>query len=142
MTEGQLAVEVDPGPWPEPEHAHCWPVRATVTGMVSWDSPKPTKIRSLTVELRWRTEGRGDTDQASAARQELAKGQLPPGQHRWPFQLALPPEGPITYEGHLIRIIWELRAFLDVARGPDLEFTVPVTVLPDYDLGQLAAALA
>lgn len=138
MAEGELNVTLDAGPWSEPGYEQCRPVGGVVSGTVTWNAPEPLKMRLIEVELRWRTEGRGDTDQEAPAKQELAKYELPAGESSWRFELRLPPDGPITYEGHLIRILWEVRAHIDIAWGRDLEFTTPLTVLPDYDPGQLA----
>jgi hypothetical protein len=123
----------DAGPWTEPGYEQCWPIGGVVSGTVTWSAPQPLKMRLVEVELRWRTEGRGDEDKQSPARQELAKYELPAGESSWRFELQIPADGPITYEGHLLRILWETRAHIDIAWTRDQQSTAALTVLPDYD---------
>ncbi len=72
-----------------------------------------------TVELAWRTTGRGSqgADVAASARVE------PDGDGRARFQLDVPADGPMSIDGTLVQVVWEVRV-------ADAEATAPLTVLP------------
>jgi len=87
-----------------------------------------SRARSVRLQLRNFTEGRGDTDSTIARETELrieTHGGLDA-----PFRLEVPHYGPISYDGRLIRVKWELRARLDLKMARDATTTVPVLVLP------------
>jgi hypothetical protein len=63
------------------------------------------------VELGWRTEGRGDRDHAIIQSQPLDLPALLNGRSI-PFTFQIPPEGPITYDGLLFRVMWEITVSL------------------------------
>jgi hypothetical protein len=85
-------------------------------GSASWDDPPGGRARA-TLWLVWRTEVRLDQiprsegtirapgDYCLVAQQSLEVGGRPV-----PFEFAIPNEGPITYQGQLMRVIWELVA--------------------------------
>jgi hypothetical protein len=62
-----------------------------------------------TLELRWYTEGRGTCDRQTIHSLTLNPEKLATGVPI-PFTLKIPDEGPITYNGSLLRIIWEVQA--------------------------------
>lgn len=97
---------------------------AVISGTFSWR--REDEPRLARVALRYSTEGRGDTD-----REEAAFIDFPPlhsGQHR--FSLTVPVDGPITYEGDLITLQWEVRGHLDVALRKDPDSAQPLVVTP------------
>lgn len=83
----------------------------TVTGTVTWSGNRGNK--PVAVVLRYRTEGRGDTDSAVLARVDL--GALETGQSR--FRLDVPLIGPVTYNGHLVRLLWQVAVQIPAGRG-------------------------
>lgn len=96
-------------------------VGSVFTGTMVW-SDLPKTPRELTVELRYTTSGRGDTDEDVV--DTVSFPARPTGTEK--FELHLPAAGPITYSGNLIHIEWSVRAFADVAlaRDPDVRTTV------------------
>ena len=103
---------------------------STVRGQVLWD-PSEKAPDSLTVELRFRTEGRGTEDVGVVAGTERTFTGDPTMTAPWmEFEFELPIDAPVTYDGNLIRVIWEVDARLDVAWARDPKATAELTVLP------------
>lgn len=90
------------------------PLRGRLTGRT--ESGKAP--RAFVVEVGWRTEGRGKVD-----RHEVASVRLEPrgtrGEIDGQIEIPLPAGGPVSYDGDLVRIIWELRVRLDIPWGRD-----------------------
>jgi hypothetical protein len=82
-----------------------------VLGGVSWTGNG--KFERVGVVLRYRTEGRGDVDADVVARYEL--GTAESGQTR--FRLDVPPLGPVTYHGRLLRVLWQVAVYLPVNKA-------------------------
>jgi len=97
-----------------------------VAGTVRWHGNG--RRQRVGVVLRYRTEGRGDVDTDVVAAVEL--GDADAGESR--FRLDVPPLGPVTYNGRLLRLLWVVavqipanRSFLGTAAAADL------TVVPN-----------
>ncbi len=134
MSEVSMRFELDRGPWEGEEYERCFAVGGSIGGRLIVDVLNGQRARELRVELRWRTEGRGDRNEEKVAAQTVLSGDLPAMQSAaMPFTLDVPDAGPITYEGHLIRIRWFVRGVVDVPWGKDIFDEVPVTVLPTYE---------
>ena len=109
--------------------------QSTVGGLVrasiAWQHDKDP--HDVTVELRWYTEGRGDTNSAIADRVvvDRAQGPIPPSLEA---TLTVPTNGPITYDGVMIRVRWQVRATLGIRWGRDPRAEVPLLVRPYVDL--------
>ncbi|MDO5498071.1 MAG: hypothetical protein Q4F67_00130 [Propionibacteriaceae bacterium] len=102
-----------------------------VAGVVTWDPRNVTRARSFQIAVRWRTEGRGDRDEGTIARVDIPLPEGPPAAvTKYPFRFAIPPEGPVTYFGRLIRIIWEVEARVDIEWAIDPNTKVSFTVVP------------
>lgn len=86
-----------------------------VSGVVTWDPRGVARARAFVITVGWRTEGRGDTDRATLTtfRQPFTQGP-PTTVTTFPFRFWLPPTGPVTYHGRLLRIIWSVAARVDV----------------------------
>jgi hypothetical protein len=96
-----------------------------LVGTVSWTGN--VRHSGLAVVLRFRTQGRGDVDSAEAARFDLGSGEA--GEAR--FQLDVPAVGPVTYNGQLLRVLWQVavttsgkRKFTSGADSTAVELTV------------------
>jgi hypothetical protein len=127
-----IRIESAPGPWEGPEYQNSWPVGGTIQGRVRCLPAEAMKTRGVRVGVRWRTEGRGTTDEGFADELVLHEGDLRAGQeYDWPFELELG-EGPISYEGNLIRIVWEVVVTVDLPWSHDVEEKLSISVLPDY----------
>lgn len=73
-----------------------------------------TPPKEAKVELRWYTEGRGTPDSQVVDTYLLDPQQLTIGVPL-AFSVATPAEGPITYNGSLLRILWEVRVSISFA---------------------------
>ncbi len=70
-------------------------------GEIVWSSEKQKKIEKVNLSVGWRTEGRGDIEKGKV--QELDIFNVPAF-----FKVQIPIKGPVSYDGQLIRIIWEV----------------------------------
>lgn len=95
-----------------------------VSGVVSWSGPKTP--RSVRVTLQYETQGRGSTDKAEASTVEV----LADNQGYQQFQLDVPSYGPISFDGDLISVIWEVELQLDLKGRRDPKESARVEVLP------------
>jgi hypothetical protein len=82
-----------------------------VLGGVSWTGN--LRLDRVGVVLRYRTEGRGDVDSAAIAHCDL--GPAESGQAR--FRLDVPPLGPVTYHGQLLRLLWQVAVAVPVTKA-------------------------
>jgi len=93
-----------------------------VEGTVSWRLDQPAE----TVELRlfWYTQGKGDQDVGVVAAVPFASPGLA---DRRPFRVRIP-EGPYSFSGKLISLLWALEAVVEPgARAYRIEITVSPT---------------
>jgi hypothetical protein len=65
--------------------------------------------KQATLDLRWYTEGRGTRDRQIIQSLTLNPEKIFTGKPLH-FELQIPDEGPITYNGSLLRILWEVKA--------------------------------
>lgn len=114
-SDSYMNIELDQ-PW-----AECGDY---VSGTVSWSGPK--RPRSVKVRLRYRTEGRGNTDKGEASEVEV----LADNQGYQQFRLAVPSEGPVSFDGNLISLIWEVELRLDLKGRRDPKERERVEILP------------
>ncbi len=105
------------------------------TGDLTYVVPdeKPEAIRGIRLELRYFTEGRGDrySKHLSSMAIEIDTSQNATKR----FEIPVPENAPISYDGQLIRVLWEIKATIDIARGPDYNRVKPVIVVPVNGLG-------
>lgn len=134
MSKPVVTIELERGPWPGDAYEHAWPVGRCVTGRVRIDASVATKTRRITACLEWKTEGRGNRNTGTASRVTIHEGDLYEGMSiRYEFELRIPEDGPISYEGHLIRILWAVMVRIDIPWGRDVVERAAITVVPDYD---------
>lgn len=97
-----------------------------VTGTASWSGN--TRHQQVGVVLRYSTQGRGDTDSAVAARCVLGVDEA--GWAR--FRLDVPPQGPVTYNGQLLRLFWQAMVRIPATRvtGKAGRSMADLTVVP------------
>lgn len=114
MAKPTLDIEFDPGPWTELHLQDHRPVGGTISGRVRMTADEMARCRKLFVTIGWHTEGTGDRDAESILELTLHQGEIFPGEQEFPFSCQLP-DGPISYAGHLINVVWEVHAQLDLA---------------------------
>jgi hypothetical protein len=92
-----------------------------VSGTVSWHLEG---VESLELRLLWYTQGKGDQDSRLVTTVALAS----PGENEVrPFDIRLP-EGPFSFSGKLISLVWALEAVAAPgSRAERLEITVSPT---------------
>lgn len=86
------------------------------------DLEQAADVRAVLVQVGWRTEGRGERNAGVVSEQQVDV--IREGAGTWVRQsvpFAIPAEGPISYDGVLMRIIWELAVRVDIAGGRDIE---------------------
>ena len=98
-----------------------------VRGSALWTPEAGESPRAFYVRLGWRTEGRGSAHEATLWEQRVPPTGMP---MEIPFAVPFPPDWPPSYDGNLIRVIWELVAGLDVALRGDPTERVVLRLLP------------
>jgi hypothetical protein len=96
----------------------------TLSGVVEIQPDSIISCRGVVVTVGWHTEGRGDRNQMTFYEDTLPVNELHPDNpiiHH--FDVVLPPE-PWSYSGTLIRIVWEIRAKVDIALATDINQTL------------------
>lgn len=131
MSEPALAVEVERG---------IVEVGGSVSGQLRLASElddlateSSQRVRAVRVSLRFTTEGRGDTDERSVAELEFPVDHN--GRVEARFDLTVPHDGPISYDGRLVRVRWEVEARIDVKLRRDPTTHIPVLVIPSGGWG-------
>lgn len=116
-------------------------VGSAITGQVSRTPDadgvtSESRARAVRLTLRLRTEGRGDTDTRTIGTSEFAlEGH---GGLTASFSLPVPASSPISYDGSLMRVMYEVEARVDIklARDPKIKrvvLIVPVGGWATYD---------
>lgn len=104
-----------------------------VSGRAVWMPNAGQKARAVKMAVRWRTEGRGTMNKGEVWTTNLPlTAGMPLAPVTIPFNVTLPPDGPVSYNGNLIRIIWEVRMEIDEPLKKDEFAAVPFVVIPRY----------
>ncbi|MEB3229082.1 MAG: hypothetical protein VKJ27_11945 [Synechocystis sp.] len=72
-------------------------------GECHWSAPPETRSCPAKLSLGWRTEGRGDVDHDWYTQTMTLVPQM-----AVPFEWEIPAKAPLSYDGELIRILWEV----------------------------------
>jgi hypothetical protein len=75
-----------------------------IKGSLQWDLESAPEI--IRLQLGWKTEGKGNEDSETLATEMISQ---PPLQGNQEFTFTLP-EGPYSFSGKLISVIWYLKA--------------------------------
>ncbi len=100
-----------------------------VRGTASW-AGQPRDPKAVTATLRWYTEGRGNQDRDEVATVEQRLDGPSAGLDSSTFHLSVPTDAPVTYDGMMIRLRWEVNVELDIPWGRNEEEQAEVWVLP------------
>jgi len=73
-----------------------------------WQTKSDKDFRAATLTIGWRTEGRGNVDKDQFS-QKIKLASLV----SVPFEYEIPLNAPLSYDGQLIRIIWEVVIEMD-----------------------------
>jgi hypothetical protein len=93
-----------------------------VTGHASWSSSGGKAARTFRVICRWRIEGKG--------RRKEDVIDTAGGGNQVAFEFEIPLSGPLSYDGKLFRIIWEIFAIADIPFARNEEEVKSFLVLP------------
>lgn len=96
-------------------------------------SENKQNVRGVRVSLGYTTEGRGDTDEQTVAELEFGVDEY--GRVDTGFELRVPSNGPISYDGRLVRLLWSIEARVDVKLAIDRSTHIPVLVIPNGGWG-------
>ena len=106
-------------------------VGGRVSGSALWTPNTTVTPRQIRVSAIWKTEGRGDKSTGTADELRLEPGPqgfTPPV--TIPFALYLPADGPISYDGKILRIMWQIVARIDLPWAKDEIAEQPFRVVP------------
>jgi hypothetical protein len=99
-----------------------------VRGRVDWytDGRAP---KGVSAQLEWGTQGRGTRNVGvqGRVRHDGESGPIPPS---FDFQFPIPPEGPMSYDGRLLRVLWQVTARIEIPWGRDENAGVAFRVVP------------
>ncbi|QGJ69163.1 Hypothetical protein PBC10988_8300 [Planctomycetales bacterium 10988] len=102
-----------------------------IHGRVTWTPEKEVTPKALIVSLMWRTEGRGSEAKDTVAEVRQTPGPVFAGDpFEMEFEFEIPEEGPVTYNGKLIRVIWEVHFRADIPWAWDVTDATLITVEP------------
>lgn len=91
------------------------PAGGAVEAQILWTPHKQTQPKKAIAKLQWRTEGRGSSDTQVVEQIQLDTHLFTRGvPSQIPIRLSVPSAGPISYNGSLIRIIWEVSLYVDL----------------------------
>ena len=113
-----IRIELDKSDWDDPRFERYHLAGTQVRGRVIVSAPEPLETKGVRVVAGWRTEGRGDRDEAMAALKTCHRGTIS-GQQEFPFELPVPVDGPISFDGHYIQIVWRVVAIIDLSWKKD-----------------------
>lgn len=90
-------------------------VGETLEGTLIWHRSNSKVPKKATISIRWYTKGRGTRNTQTVQEFFIDPNQLISSQGvPIPFSLHIPYDAPITYNGFLIQVIWELKAFIEM----------------------------
>jgi hypothetical protein len=78
-----------------------------IKGSLQWDLASAAEI--IRLQLGWKTEGKGNEDSETLATEMISR---PPLHGRKEFTFSLP-EGPYSFSGKLISVVWYLKASME-----------------------------
>jgi len=100
-----------------------------VRGTASW-AGQSRQPKAATATLRWYTEGRGNQDREEVATVEQQLDGPSAGLSTFAFSLRMPVDAPVTYDGMMIRLRWEVNVELDIPWGRNEHEQAELWVLP------------
>lgn len=104
-------------------------VGSALKGQVSWTPDQESKPRAVRVSLGWRTEGRGNRKEGTC--DETEGSVITPGSTvTLPFEFQVPLQGPVSYDGKLMKIIWEITVRVDLPFARDEIERKEIRVVP------------
>jgi hypothetical protein len=100
----------------------------SLTGRVVWTASGKKQPRKIEAICRWRIEGKGRRKE-TIVDQELDLGVESRSEVSVPFDFTIPLYGPLSYDGKLLRVVWEVVGRADLPFAIDEVETKPFTVV-------------
>jgi hypothetical protein len=101
-----------------------------VSGNFSFEPENSTKVKKVVVSCGWKTEGRGNEDKYHYSQQDFMPSDIDVTQpFSSEFALPIPQEGPCSYEGFLLRVVWHIELQIVIPWAKDLKKSHTFTVL-------------
>ena len=91
-------------------------VGEAVLGKLEWNG-STREVKEIQIGLKWHTAGRGDLSQEIAVRESVSD-RIVTGSNFYDFSLMIPTGSPISYDGKLIRIMWEVYGTFTTGKVP------------------------
>ena len=102
-----------------------------ISGHVEFTPEAETEVQGITIEIGWRTEGKGNEDQETVwdFDEEFSEDVGNPTPEAsgargivktWPFRCTLP-GSPWSYTGKIVSIVWEVSVQMDVPWAMDIK---------------------
>lgn len=116
MAKCELSIQLDE---PDRTYEHG----ELVTGRLIVEVFDAVRCDGLSIQHRWKTHGRGNTDQGIADSEVVFVGEWEePGTYEYEFEFTQP-NGPQTYHGYHLNVDWYVYATVDIpwALDPDAE---------------------
>lgn len=101
-------------------------------GALLWTPKESKQPKLISVQLKWYSSGRGLRDEGTAqfesftAPEPLVAGQT----YSFPFRFSIPSNGPISYIGTLLQLIWELSAEVNLPWAINERLNQEISVVP------------
>ncbi|NDJ54778.1 MAG: hypothetical protein GYB68_17045 [Chloroflexi bacterium] len=105
----------------------------TVSASVSLYANEDVNAKDTTVELIWYTEGKGDRDEGIIESMVIHSGDWSSGQSLSETVGFTLPEGPWSYRGHFITILWAIRVTVATRNIFSNIFDLKTFVMSPYD---------
>src|SRR2546426_3087385 len=101
----------------------------SLTGRVVWTASGKKQPRKIEAICRWRIEGKGRKKE-TIVDQELGLDVESRSEVSVPFDFTIPLNGPLSYDGKLFRVVWEIVGRADLPFAIDEVETNAFTVVP------------
>jgi len=101
----------------------------SLTGRVVWTASGKKQPRKIEAICRWRIEGKGRKKE-TIVDQELGLDVESRSEVSVPFDFTIPLYGPLSYDGKLFRVIWQVVGRADLPFAIDEVETKVFTVVP------------
>lgn len=103
----------------------------TVSGTVTLFPNEKISFRSIVIQLKWHTEGRGTRFEDIVEEVNVFEGELEqsmPASHEFRFVM---PDQPWSYEGHYVSVVWGVSVKIDIPRAKDIHATANIILEPN-----------
>jgi|GEM_PF-2510877 len=131
MSRATVRIEFEGAPRNETDDVLEVEVGDSISGWVEVTATEQLKLNGINIQVGFRAHGRGDEDRVHQRISGCSATQLEAGQpERLPFECSLPDEGPISWNGKVVKVTWEVLVHLDIPWAVDQYESRPFIVRP------------